>query len=149
MATAKKKYGHLTLFLTGIFILGILITTIMFFQNKINNYESNLLDYKEINISAIIVEGNTAGFNTDTDSLNFGKNSPGGTATRWFYISSEQTSNVTMVVEGTIMEFIYLDNSTFVLESNEQKKITAQLTIPLTTQPGNYTGIIKIYFWKP
>ena len=133
----KGKYALMALIIITI-ILGAYLAFLYYIDFKI-------VDYKELNTSVIIVPRG-GGFNLDKNSLNFGKNYPGGAGVRFFNVSSNHDAIVKIKVSGNIADFISFSDNDFMLLVNNTIQINATLRIPENTSLGNYSGIIKIYF---
>jgi len=144
MKKNKKTYNdtflQYALILLIVLCIGASITIIAY-------YNYYLYDYKEINTS-VRVQNNTMGLNTNIKDLRFGKISPGGGGTRYFHLSSDRSSIVRIKTTGPIDKFITLSEYEFILEPNETKTITASIEIPDLTPEGNYSGKIRVYFFK-
>ena len=86
------------------------------------------------------------GFNTNTDMLNFGANSPGNTAKRFMDISFPKETQVIIEFEGDLAKWVSANNNSFILEPNKEKHIEFLANIPKNADNGNYTGKVKFYF---
>jgi len=92
----------------------------------------------------ILDAGKVIGFNTETDSLKFGKVSPGSTVKRSIEVNYKNSAVVKIFMEGSFTSWVTAIPNDFPVEANELKKISFEANIPEDAEPGNYDG--KIYF---
>jgi hypothetical protein len=130
----------IALMLTLIFIVGIILTVIVY-----NKY--NLLKYQEIDM-IVRVENGSSSFNTGTDLLDFARIYPGGGVVKRIDIHSLKKSLVHLKVDGAIADFISFSENNFIMEPNEYKQVEVYLNVPKEIPEGNYTGKLKVYIYK-
>lgn len=112
-------------------------------------YHYYLKQYSEIDMSITVGPVGVTGFNVNTESLTFGKTYPTGGALRSFSIYAKEDSVVKIIPKGNITPFLSLSESHFLMAANTSKSINASIDIPENTSQGNYTGVLKIYFFRP
>lgn len=90
------------------------------------------------------------GFNLDTDKLYFGTVMPGGSAKRSIKISNHYGYEIKVKIYtgGIISNWVYLNNTKFILQPNETIDVPFTVNVPKDTPYGNYTGKIKIVFTR-
>ncbi len=84
------------------------------------------------------------GLNADTDSLKFGKVSPGSVARRSIKVQYTQDALVKVLVNGTFASWFSVNPAEFYLPATQMREVTFDVTTPLTAIDGNYTA--KVYF---
>lgn len=109
-----------------------------------NNNERTILAEETIDYEFKVT--NYVGFNLDTDKLYLGSGGPGSTLRRAMKISYTEDSIVEISARGP-GEIIISDNN-FFLEKDTGKDIEFSLVVP-QIDLGNYTGEIKLTFYKP
>jgi len=141
---AENKHVRLVLILAIVAVLCISLTIIIYS----NMYKDDVIDYLEFNTSVRIVPSG-AGLNTNTDSLVFGKNYPGGGGERHFTVYSANDAIVKIGVSGGMKDLLTFEPNDFAIKAKDTINITAYLDIPNSTALGNYSGKVHVYFYKP
>lgn len=125
----KKK---LILFLILIILSISIATTVIYFKSKIHQIRELPLMVEVTNKIGIgIYEG---------EQLNFGVVRRGGSRTMFFNITSNEDVKLTIFKKGDIADFIYIPENNFFLQTNELKRVSVDLRIPLNTELSNYSG---------
>ncbi|MEM4638135.1 MAG: hypothetical protein QXK76_03895 [Candidatus Woesearchaeota archaeon] len=135
-----KPYRKVFILLLIVFILGILLTIIVY-----NKYK--LLDYKEIPMTVTVLEG-ASSFNTSTESLNFAKIYPGGSVIKRINIYVNATTIVSIKSTGNISNFISLSDNNFLMRQGDMTQLEVYLDVPKDAPEGRYDGLLKIYFYR-
>ncbi len=84
------------------------------------------------------------GLNADTDSLKFGKVSPGSIARRSIQVQYERDALVTVLVNGTFASWFSINPTEFYLPGTQRREVTFDVAVPDTATDGNYTA--GVYF---
>jgi len=131
-----------------IICIGILLGVTTYCIYKLNiSPKSNIILIQNVNTSVNIVQYG-GGLNGDKDALKFGKVPIEGSATRYLNINTTEDALVQIEIGGKIAQFLSVDKNNFILPKNTPEVITFQLDVPADTTIGNYTGNIKITFFK-
>ena len=131
---------RLLLILAIIFILGIFITTLFYFDYY-------LIDFKEVNTS-VIITSTGGGFNTNTWELNFGKAAPGAGGTKHFTVYSNVKARVAIKVIGKMNDFLSVSENNFIINPQERRQIDVDLNVPADTPLGLYQGKLQVFMYK-
>ncbi|MBD3209643.1 hypothetical protein GF367_04480 [Candidatus Woesearchaeota archaeon] len=89
------------------------------------------------------------GINLDTDKVYFGTVSPGNEGTRDVNLVSSCRSVVTFTPTGEMSPWVKAVPSSTIIEKDEEQKVYFVVAIPQNTPFGNYTGEIRIDFYRP
>ncbi len=95
--------------------------------------------------------GKKIGIDVNNTALTFGIVPPGSTSTRELILTNTINKDLKIILkaEGPTKDFISFQENNFLLKSSETKKIFVYTTAPLTDENKIYTGIVKIYSFKP
>lgn len=137
-----RKYFIIIVILILLFFFCTFFTIIIFEKTKI-------LGVKTLNAYIEVNSDFRGGLNVDNETINFGSIYAGGQSKRWIHISFPQDSVVAFKSYGSISKYIFLDENDIFISANQTKKIVFTAIIPEDTKPGNYEGLIRIYFKKP
>ena len=138
MITVKKNYFFILLFVIA--IIGITVT-ILFYSFYI------IADVREFNMTLIV--GDHAGLDVDTEKLAFGMVIPASSSsTRYVLLSNKKDYplNVHINFYGDLADWVSVSDNYFVLQPNEEKKLSFSVTAPRNTAYGNYTGTARFVF---
>ncbi len=138
--TENKSFYRYALILFMVLIIGISATIFWY-------YDYYIMDHVEF-MSSVTITNATVGINTNTSSLQFGKIPLEGVGTRYFKISSKRRALVRIIPTGNITPFIDFSENDFILDPGVVKTINATLSVPQNATIGNYSGIIKVYFYR-
>ena len=86
------------------------------------------------------------GVNADTDSLKFGKVSPGAEITRSVKINAAKDSEITVVMLGNFTSWVSITPAQFHLPSRNTQKINFDVIVPPNAPSGNYSGVVEFCF---
>ena len=88
------------------------------------------------------------GLNLDTDALHFGRVKTPGGADRAIIISNtyEKPVKVLISTRGEIRDWVFINESRFILNPDEVRNVTFSLNVPENIAQGNHTGTVKIIF---
>lgn len=135
-----KKLNKIYFLATGVFVISLVIFVLIFFLNS-----SFVLEKKEIPIFLMV--GEPAGFNTNTDSLDFGRIIYGGSAERSILIENNYNFPIQIKfnIEGNVSDFIIFEKVVF-LEKGESKRIIFGTIVFSDEEYGDYSGrlLVKI-----
>jgi hypothetical protein len=134
----RKKFALLLLL---IFVIGV-GATVLFYYNYV------VLDIRSIGATVSVVEG-VSGFDTSNKSLNFARISPGSGAIKYIDINTNKDVKVNIYAEGNISQFITFSEQQFNMQKNNHKQVVVMLDVPIDTQLGNYSGNVRVYFYRP
>jgi hypothetical protein len=105
------------------------------------------MDYREVNTSVKVVLG-VSGINTDADALRFGRIAPGGGGTRYFKVYTPRDARIRIRATSLIGDWITLSDYDFILKANQTYQVSADITIPVNTTLGNYSGKIQVFYYR-
>ena len=108
---------------------------------------SRPLEIRELKVEFIV--GENPGFNLDSDKLNFGRLTLGGSAVRGISIKNEQEIPIKLKVFASknIADFISVESGQILLPG-QNISVPVTLNIPKDMPLGNYSGKIKFEFRK-
>jgi len=135
--TSQNRDWRTILVLCGaILVFGV---SLLFLIQSIKNSCENI---ETVNMSISVVGGErkSIGFNTDRDSLKFGKISPGAEVRRVVYINYTQTSEVKVYLEGGFVYWVNVSPQLFSVQPFQKQDIVFTVTIPESAKVGEYTG---------
>lgn len=138
---SKYKIITIILLLAFVFIIGIFLTITVYNQYIV-------LRYQEIDLFVKVQNSTTGAFNISTDALNFAKTYPGGSSVKRIYMNSLKRAMVHIEADGEIARFISVSDNNFLIAPNEYRQIEVYLSVPPETVEGNYSGKLKIYFYR-
>ena len=113
-------------------------------------YEYAPIYEKEFGMDIKVVAPGGIGFNIDTDALHYGKISAGGTGTRFITLqhSYKIPLRVHATVEGQMGAWAFAPQNDLILAPNETVDFNVAVTVPKNATIGNYTGKLKLSFYK-
>jgi uncharacterized membrane protein len=125
-----------------LWILFILSIFILIFNINLFNKIEPIIEFKEIEGKVII--GNSTGFNLDNKTLNFGKITPGTTASRQIEVINIYGTDIVLRIygKGDMKEFVNF--AEIKLKKDEKKKFDISISIPKDAKFGKYSGNIAI-----
>jgi uncharacterized membrane protein len=89
------------------------------------------------------------GFDTGLEKIKFGWIPVGGYSKKSVNIeNSGADARVIVKAEGEFADWIQISESKFNLASGESKEVQLKAVVPQNAQPGNYTCVLKIYFYR-
>ena len=90
------------------------------------------------------------GISLSTKEITFGVIMPGGSSNVDIFLDNQYNKGlrVLLMPEGNIAKFVKFSNNNFILEKNETKKIKVNAFAPKNTEFGNYTGILKVVYYR-
>ncbi|MBN1544099.1 hypothetical protein JW898_01400 [Candidatus Woesearchaeota archaeon] len=103
--------------------------------------------YKVYDVRMSIEVSDRSGFNTDTDSINFGKAMPGNSNTRTMVMSHDFSRPLLVHFRksGNISAFVALPDD-FYLEPGLIREVPIHAIIPDSAAEGEYEGNLRVYF---
>lgn len=138
MITVKKNYFFILLFVIA--IIGITVA-ILFYSFYI------IADVRELNMTLIV--GDHAGLDVDTEKLAFGMIMPASSSsTRYVFLSNKKDYPLKVYINfyGNFTDWISVSDNYFVLQPNEEKKLSFTASAPRDAAYGNYTGTARFVF---
>lgn len=134
------KRNKLAYFLVAFFLISLIL---LLFPGKFL-----LADYRVLKTNVIV--GDYVGINVNSDALYFGTVFKGGYSEREFSIDNFECRKCKVVIkaDGDTKDWIWVSNRSFTLKEGESIDLKAIVDIPRDAEFGNYTGNLKIYFWK-
>jgi len=136
--TVKKNYFFILLFVIA--IIGITVA-ILFYSFYI------IADVRELNMTLIV--GDHAGLDVDTEKLAFGMIMPASSSsTRYVFLSNKKDYPLKVYINfyGNFTDWISVSDNYFVLQPNEEKKLSFTASAPRDAAYGNYTGTARFVF---
>ncbi len=119
-------------------VLLLMLTAGCSIGNKVSCSHVNSID---ASIEVETGNRNAVGLNTDTDSLNFGKASPGATSNKRFVnVKYTADAEVSVFMQGDISTWVMIEPDKFHLVVGGKKEVSFMIRVPSTAEPGNYTG---------
>jgi len=134
----KKNNLFILLF---IIVLISMTATILFYSFY------TITDVKEINMSIIV--GDHAGFDVNTEKLAFGMVKPAGNSCiRFINLSNKKYYPLKVYINfyGDLAAWVSVSDNYFMLNPNEEKKLSFTVSAPDGTSYGNYTGKARFVF---
>lgn len=95
-----------------------------------------------------VIVGDHIGFDLNREVITFGMVTPSGTATRHIEISTEDHRKVRITAHGDLADWIVVSDNNFVLQPHETKTVDVTVSVPVYTEFDDYTGTLKISFFK-
>ena len=89
---------------------------------------------------------NYLGFNTDRDSLNFGKVTPETQVKRSVQVGYSLPAQVQVSAETDFSSWLRIDRAQFMLSPDKSQEVIFTVDVPKDAAPGNYSGDIKFCF---
>lgn len=86
------------------------------------------------------------GFNTDTDSLQFGAISPASDVTRSLTVQHVQDSQVRLTATGDIFFWLSISPQEFSLPAATSQQVFFTLSVPPNAAEGTYNGTVTLCF---
>jgi len=126
--------------IVGITLIFIIIITYLTINSRSPCTVVNSVD-TSIDIAAA---DKIVGFNTETDSLKFGKVSPGSAVRRSIEVNYKNSAEVKIFMEGNFTSWVTATPNDFLVNANELKKVSFEANVPGDAEPGSYQG--KVYF---
>jgi len=147
MKKYKFKSKCFKLLLFAVLFLFLLVVFLFFLNHK--NISCTKID--SLPTSIIVEKGakNVVGLNADTDSLNFGKVSPGSIVKRSVKVSYNKDAVVFVSINSTFDNFndwIKIDSTKFYLVANEDQEVFFSITVPLYAEDKDYFGEVLFCF---
>lgn len=93
-------------------------------------------------------ERNYLGFNTDKDSLNFGKVTPKTAVKRSIKVGYSLPARVKVIAETDFSSWLAVEPDNFVVGPENGQEVFFTVTVPEDARSGNYSGTIKFCFRK-
>ncbi len=130
-----------------ILLIIVMVFLIFFLYFQIADYFS-ITEKKEI--YARVIVGGQYGFDINGTALIFGVVLPGAGATKEIFLDNKygRDVKVKIFVKGDIKKFIRVSENDFVLEKDENRKITFFVTIPKDAGYRVYEGMVVIIIKK-
>ena len=125
-----------------LWILFILSIFILIFNINLFNKIEPIIEFKEIEGNVII--GNSTGFNLDNKTLNFGKITPGTTASRQVEVVNIYGTDIVLRIYGKGDMKDFVNFAEIKLKKDEKKKFDISISIPKDAKFGKYSGNIVI-----
>jgi len=128
----------------------LLISTILIVSTATLLFYSHYLVREVRYIDAYVTVGDKLGINTDKDALRFGIIPEGNRGFRYVNVthSFDVPVKVRITQYGDLRQWLYVEPNEFVLDPRDSRKITFIATVPEGTPNGNYTGRVKIMFYR-
>ena len=91
----------------------------------------------------------STGFNLDADALHFGAVSSPGRGIRGILITHDYpVAEVQVKTSGKIADWLYTNESLFILQPNITKEVKFEIRIPENVSEGDYYGTVWVFFRK-
>jgi hypothetical protein len=136
MSCSRKK---------AFYIFLIIITIPILFSILFSNFL--LHSYKEIDLELNI--RNYTSFNLGGSTINFGTLEPGSIAKRNITVTNDDCKKCKVNIKiKDLTNWIEISENDFILLRGEYKNIELKANPKPPANFGNYTGKLKIYFWK-
>jgi len=89
------------------------------------------------------------GFNIDDDALHFGIVPPGSNAKRSLLIENNQGSRFVIITKtGPVANWVSISENYFILDPFTNKTVDFRVIVPSSAEQGNYTGSVKVLFYR-
>jgi hypothetical protein len=136
--TFKIKHKKILVGAIVVFIIAVVVFTA--------SIDSPCSTVNAVDTSIRVVTDNRAviGFNTDTDSLKFGRLSSGASVKRSIEVNYKKKANVNVLINGDFAHWIKPTPYDFEIAPGKIEKVNFEVFVPENAQTGNYTG--KVYF---
>lgn len=125
----------------------LIIISLILFSFSIWGWVNKPIKTEIIDVKFII--GESIGFSINQTELNFGKVTPGGSATRKIIVENDYDApiRIEILVSNNIANFIFSEKD-YVVPAKNTTKIPITLVVPEHIDYGNYSGKIKIESYK-
>ena len=134
------KENHIFILLLVAALVSITFTILFYSFYKI-------ADVKEINMTLVV--GNHTGLDVDTEKLAFGMVMPkGSSCTRYVTLSNKKDYPLKVYINfyGSLAECVFVSENYFILNPEEEKKLSFSAIAPRNAAYGNYTGKARFVF---
>lgn len=138
MITMKTKRFIALLFIIAIISI---TATILFYSFYI------IADVKELDMSLIV--GKHTGLDVGTEKLTFGMIMPAGNScTRYVFLSNKKNYPLKVYINfyGDLADWVSVSDNYFVLQPDEEKKLSFTANAQKDATYGNYTGTARFVF---
>ena len=110
--------------------------------------QSKCDSWSTVNASLELIEGNRKllGFNTDRDSLHFGKVSAGATVKKTLFVNYTVPAEVSVTAHGQLSPWLLIEPQQFKIIPLKTEEVTVQVIVPEVVIAGNYSGSIEFCF---
>jgi len=89
------------------------------------------------------------GFDTGLDKIKFGWVPQGSYSKKAIDLANDAAdAQVVIKAEGELAKWVEIEESNFKLLSGESKTVQLKAVVPQDAKAGNYTGVLKIYFYR-
>jgi uncharacterized membrane protein len=97
----------------------------------------------------VAANSSEVGFDTGMDQVKFGWVPAGGYSKKGLDLTnSGADAQVVIKAEGALAKWVEISENNFKLASGESKEVQLKAVVPQNAQPGNYTGTLKVYFYR-
>jgi hypothetical protein len=110
----------------------------------------SLTIYRIMDISMDVYVDPTPGFNTDNDSIHFGKLPPDMQSQRKITVTGDDTRTlVTFNSYGDIAKWVYVSDNDFILEPHTNRTVSVFVSVPKDAEmPSFHNGTLRIVFYR-
>ena len=125
------------------------IIIIIFLASLITSFDSPECTTTELVDTSISVERSykkVIGFNTESDSLKFGKVSPSSSVKRSINVQYNRDANVIISAEGDFARWIDISPNSFFLQGGSNKEIIFTALVPKNSMSGDFFGKVRFCF---
>lgn len=140
----SRKQMKIVFFFSILFLLLIFSFFFLYKERSDCNYIKSL----PYSIEIVDTIKSEIGINTETETLNFGKVSPGASVRRFLNISDTEEVGVISLAGGDLSSQISLAPQKFSLLPGEVKEVAVDFAVPESATAGNYVGEIRFCFRK-
>ncbi len=133
-----------------IIVITILIGLIIFSFFDLSKLSRACSEIDVINTSITIQGGERVfvGMNTDTDSLKFGKASPGEAVRRIVKVEYDWAGEVLVEMDSGFSPWTTIEPASFRLLAHEQKEVVFEVKIPPNMPDSELSGTVRFCFRK-
>jgi hypothetical protein len=111
-------------------------------------YGYYLREYRTIPFDFHIETGKLVGLNANADALHFGTMPPGSSSRRNVTVTAVADSRLVFRFSGNGSAYLRVNPSELILTKGVPMNISFFLSTPDTLPDGNYSGIVKFYFFR-
>lgn len=136
------------IFFYGLIIFIIIMSAVIYYELSSG---CDAVDFVNMSLGVKSGSGSYIGLNGDTDSLKFGKVSPGSEARKFIKVKYAQDADVEIAAESNaegsnFASWVTITPNLFELKAGEEKEVTFQASVPEDALDGNYEGEVVLCY---